>query len=246
MTDLLSIPMLAEIAISPAMMMKIIAAPVLLFSLVLHEYAHARTALHFGDPTARDMGRLTLNPIAHLDPMGTIALFLIGFGWAKPVPINPNFFRRKGFADFMVSFAGPLTNITLAVIVLLATRVLMEIKPELLFEQTNRILFDPATGTLQRAEVPTMLMGVIMFCITINIALFVFNLLPLYPLDGHHMLREILPAHLRYGYMQWQYQYGGYMLLAVMFLPMFLNFPSFVGISIAWVKHHLMALVFSL
>ena len=94
----------------------IIAAPVIIFSLTVHEYFHAWTAYRCGDPTAKDMGRLTLNPLAHLDVFGTLMLFLshFRFGWAKPVPINPYNLKNLRRDDFWISAAGPLSNLALA------------------------------------------------------------------------------------------------------------------------------------
>src|SRR3990172_9485979 len=96
----------------------IIAAPAILFALTVHEFFHAWTAMKFGDDTAKNLGRLTLNPLAHLDLMGTIMMFVSGFrfGWAKPVPINPFNLRNPRVADFWISAAGPLSNFGLAFI----------------------------------------------------------------------------------------------------------------------------------
>src|SRR5690554_5439228 len=90
--------------------------PALLVAITVHEYAHARVAHGFGDTTARDMGRMTLNPLKHLDPIGTLMLIVAGIGWAKPVPINPYRFRDYRGGLLWVSFAGPLSNFTLALI----------------------------------------------------------------------------------------------------------------------------------
>ena len=90
-------------------------APPLLLALTLHEYAHGYVAYRLGDPTARDAGRLTLNPLSHLDPIGTIAFFFIKFGWAKPVPVNPYYFKNPRQDMLWVALAGPVTNLLLAV-----------------------------------------------------------------------------------------------------------------------------------
>ncbi len=90
-------------------------APPLLLALTLHEYAHGYVAYRLGDPTARNAGRLTLNPLSHLDPIGTIAFFFIKFGWAKPVPVNPYYFKNPRQDMLWVALAGPVTNLLLAV-----------------------------------------------------------------------------------------------------------------------------------
>ena len=155
----------------------IIAAPAILFSLTVHEFSHAWTALRFGDTTARDMGRLTLNPLAHLDFFGTIMMFISGFrfGWAKPVPVNPYNLRNPRVADFWISAAGPLSNLGLAFIFGMIFRIV---------DFMNIVL--PEAGIM-----------LLFFLITINVSLAFFNLLPLFPLDGSHILRNLLPP--KYG-----------------------------------------------
>ncbi|UCG62691.1 MAG: site-2 protease family protein [Candidatus Zixiibacteriota bacterium] len=154
-----------------------IGLPILLLSLTVHEYFHAWSALKFGDTTARDQGRLTLHPIAHIDLMGLIVMVASGFrfGWAKPVPVNPFNLRDPRKADFWISFAGPLSNIGLAVLFALAYRILI-----------NSV-----------AEPPGYFVQVLATGVVINLALAFFNLIPLFPLDGSHILRSVLPE--KYG-----------------------------------------------
>ena len=151
----------------------IVAAPAILFALTVHEYFHAWTALRFGDSTAQDLGRLTLNPMAHLDLFGTIMMFMSGFrfGWAKPVPVNPFNLRNARVADIWISAAGPLSNFGLAIIFGLIFRIL------------------PLLGIL----VPDVFHLFLYFSVMINISLGFFNLIPLFPLDGSHILRNLMP-----------------------------------------------------
>lgn len=151
----------------------IIAAPAILFALTVHEYFHAFLALKFGDSTARDQGRLTLNPLAHLDLFGTLMMFLSGFrfGWAKPVPVNPMNLRNPRVADFWISAAGPLSNLGLAFI----------------FGMIFRVVHPMG------AAVPEAVHMFLFFCVLVNVSLAFFNLIPLFPLDGSHILRSVLP-----------------------------------------------------
>jgi Zn-dependent protease len=156
----------------------ILAGPALLFSLTVHEYFHARMAYHFGDTTARDAGRLTLNPLAHLDFMGTLMLVITGFrfGWAKPVPVNPYFLRGGGKTEFWIAAAGPLSNLGLAFLSGLIFRLI---------------------GDWSIPEKFMPLIYMLWFMIIGNVSLAFFNLLPIAPLDGSHIFRHLLPA--RYG-----------------------------------------------
>lgn len=175
----------------------LILAPPLLFSLTIHEYSHARMALAFGDPTAKLMGRLTLNPLKHLDLIGTIAIFLVKFGWAKPVPVNPLNLHPRRLGDVMVSLAGPASNLLLAVVCGVALRLVFAF-----------------------ADEPSALMvHVLLITMLINVALCVFNMIPLFPLDGHHILREMLPANSQQGFMEWQVRAGRMVLLGLIFVP---------------------------
>jgi Zn-dependent protease len=168
-------------------------AVVLVFSLVIHEFAHAWTALQLGDPTARDAGRVTLNPLVHLDFIGTIMLFLIGFGYAKPVPVNIGNLRNRYLGDVLVSLAGPLSNLLLGFIALM---LLLGLQPE------------PAT-------IPHVVLSIAW---RINIILAVFNLLPFFPLDGSHLVASFLDYkgenQLRQNYIR----YSGYAFFALIVL----------------------------
>lgn len=151
----------------------LVGIPVLFFSLTVHEYFHAWSALKFGDTTARDQGRLTLHPLAHLDFMGVVVMIMSGFrfGWAKPVPVNPYNLRNPRVADFWISFAGPLSNLGLAIASALILRAYWA-------------MFQPSGGYL---------LNLLLSGVTINLALAFFNLIPLFPLDGSHILRSLLP-----------------------------------------------------
>ncbi|MFA5111975.1 MAG: site-2 protease family protein [Desulfobaccales bacterium] len=160
-------------------------AVVLLFSVIVHEVAHGYVALLNGDPTARMLGRITLNPAPHIDPIGTILLPLlllmthagILFGWAKPVPVNPLNYRNYRWGEFAVSAAGPVSNLVLAA----------------LFSMVLRLGINNP-GLMQMAY----------FGVSINIFLALFNLIPIPPLDGSHILVLFLPRELArlYAYLQ--------------------------------------------
>jgi Zn-dependent protease len=147
--------------------MFVIVATAILLALSLHEYAHAWTAYFLGDPTAKEQGRLTINPLAHLDPLGTILLFIVGIGWGKPVPFNPYNLRNQKWGPALVALAGPASNFMLAITLGLVLRFLVIPNAALVF------FFS--------------------FFVWINLILGVFNLMPIPPLDGHHILFTILP-----------------------------------------------------
>ena len=180
--------------------------PPLILSLTIHEFAHARTALAFGDPTALHDGRVSLNPLRHLDPVGTIVLILTqGFGWAKPVPVNTANLHPPRLGDIAVSLAGPLSNLMLAVASAVIIRILL------------------ACGVEGNTRAAQTLYHVLLVLIQMNIGLAVFNLLPLFPLDGHHIARNMLPADKQAAFMQWQMRTGQIVLLIIIFGPHLLS-----------------------
>jgi Zn-dependent protease len=173
---------------------------ILLFSVILHEVAHGYAALSLGDPTARAAGRLTLNPIKHMDPWGTVILplFLILIrapflvGWAKPVPVNPFLLRDRKRGMMLVGAAGPLANIALILLSALVLRAMPFSAPPILFD-----LFK--------------------YCCAINIILALFNLLPVPPLDGSKVVAGILPPKMRDAYVGLE-RYGILIIIALLYL----------------------------
>jgi len=153
-----------------------------LLAITMHEVAHGYVAERFGDPTARLLGRLNLNPLRHLDPIGTVAIFIFGFGWARPVPVNAGNLRHPKRDMIWVALAGPMINLLLAIISALLLRGIG------LLETTS---FGEADLFLQAAKPLRMMLG---FSLYINVLLGMFNLVPLPPLDGGRILTGILPA----------------------------------------------------
>jgi Zn-dependent protease len=184
----------------------IVAIP-LLAGITLHEVAHGYVAYRFGDPTAKNAGRLTLNPLKHLDPLGTMVLVLTRMiGWAKPVPINPSYFENPRKGIFWVSLAGPAANFALALIFYLLFNIFAIIQPAL------------GGGYGETILAPAML--ICFYGIIINIILGIFNLFPIPPLDGSKMLATFLPGRLAGQYMQLE-KYGFILLILLIFLGVF-------------------------
>nr|WP_239558534.1 site-2 protease family protein [Peribacillus deserti] len=170
----------------------------MIIAFTLHEFAHAFVAYKFGDPTAQKQGRLTLNPAVHLDPLGTLLLLVAGFGWARPVPVNRHYFKNPRLAGILVSIAGPLSNLVIAVIGFM-------------------IFFGFAgAGILQDNEY---VFNFLQTLIEINIILFVFNLLPFPPLDGYRVLEDLAPDNIRAKMSQLE-MYGSLIFLVLVITPL--------------------------
>lgn len=150
--------------------------PGLLIAMVVHEYAHAQVAVWLGDFTPRLMGRLTLNPKAHIDPIGMLMLFLVHFGWAKPVQINPRNFKSPQRDDILVSLAGPFANFLTAFLAMAVYMLLIRV------------------GAPVTEGVKVVFRMIVLY----NLGFGVFNLIPLPPLDGSHVLMQILPRDMAY------------------------------------------------
>jgi Zn-dependent protease len=195
---------------------------VFLFSLSCHESAHAWTSERFGDDTGRLQGRITLNPIAHIDPFGTILLPLIGFlsggiamfGWAKPVQTNPLLWRNKTKANIWVSAAGPISNFTIATVAFITIKILLltgQVNPGY---NTFHIIVPAVEGATIMDPIATLLS----IFLTLNLILGVFNLIPIPPLDGSHILESLLPPAMAEAFSQIR-PYGFFILLALMWTP---------------------------
>ena len=169
----------------------IISLPILLVTITIHEFAHAKVADMLGDPTPRLAGRLTLNPISHIDPIGFLMLILVRFGWVKPVPINPYNFSDPKRGSLLVSLAGPLSNFLFAWVLAILYRTL-----------------PISSGVVSQ---------VISYTIWINLALAVFNLIPIPPLDGSHILEFFLPPH----QMEFMYRLQQFGFLILIFILLF-------------------------
>jgi len=175
----------------------IILAPPFLFALTLHELAHGYVALRLGDPTAKNEGRLTMNPLKHLDPIGVLAFILIRIGWAKPVPVNQNYFKNPRKGMLFVALAGPGANIFLAVASALLYKVL------LLLPMLPMAVGYPLSAMLKAS-------------VWINIMLALFNFLPIPPLDGSKILLGLLPPKAARSYER--YETYGFILVLILFL----------------------------
>ena len=177
-----------------------------LMAVTFHETAHGYIAYRLGDPTAKNQGRLTLNPIAHLDPIGALMMFVFGFGWAKPVPVNPFYFegdRTKGM--MLVSVAGPLTN--------------------LIISFAAYFIYVAGSGF---AAIP-FLSIFLSTTVTLNIYLAVFNLIPIPPLDGSKILAGLLPKATAYKFLNTVEQYG----FLILMLLIFFNITDMIMVPVA-------------
>jgi Zn-dependent protease len=184
----------------------IVVAIMLLIGFPVHEFSHALAAYRLGDSTAKHLGRLTLNPIAHFDPLGGILLAVtfigssFGFGWAKPTPVNPNNLEGGRWGEAIVAAAGPISNLVLAIAAAIPLRY---------------ILANREVG----AQLPSLVISVLLLFVLINIVLMIFNLIPIPPLDGSKVLFAFLPPQVAWRWRPMLEQYGFILLLLFLFLP---------------------------
>jgi len=184
----------------------ILLIPPILLALTFHEYMHGWTAYKMGDPTAKMAGRLTMNPIAHLDPIGTLMLFLVHFGWARPVPVDPRYFRNPKRDMLIVAAAGPLANMLIALLSGLLAR-----------------LFQGGYFSFLPLSVLQPLYVMVILSLQINLGLAIFNLLPIPPLDGSKILMGLVPPRYEAQF-NWLERYGSFILMAVIIVGMVTNF----------------------
>ena len=181
-----------------------------IIGITFHEFSHAAVASLQGDQTARSQGRLTLNPISHLDPLGSIALIVAGFGWGRPVPVTPSRLRSGRLGHVLVGLAGPAANFVVALVAAVGLRIAY-----------------PTAGTTLDVGFTVTLLSMI---VTINVVLGVFNLLPIPPLDGSTLLSIALPPS-RQNIVAFLNQYGIFLLLGLLILAPNLLTPIFRAIT---------------
>lgn len=183
--------------------------PILILVLPVHEFAHGWVAYKMGDPTAKYAGRLTLNPFKHLDLLGVVMMYAVGFGWAKPVPVNPTYFKNRRKGMLLVSLAGPLSNLILGFICMLICGLIQK-------------LVSIKVIVIASENMANIMESLIMFLLTlvlVNINIAVFNLLPVPPLDGSRLLSVLIPEESYYRFARYEQYIGLAFLALVIFVP---------------------------
>ena len=197
----------SEGSISDKLIVALAFVIVAIFSIVIHEVAHGFVAKLNGDLTAKERGRLTLNPSAHLDPIGVFMMLLVGFGWAKPVPVNPNNFTNRKRGIFTVSIAGISANVIVAGISLLLYFLLFPIQ----YKIDYAVASNPIVSVLL-----TFMYSLLILNVQINMMLAFFNILPIYPLDGFNMINTFLPYG--NGFQKVMVKYGSFILIGLILI----------------------------
>jgi len=173
----------------------LITLPIILFALTVHEVSHGLVANALGDPTAKNLGRLTLNPIKHLDPIGFLCMIFLRFGWAKPVPINTRNFKNPRRDMALTGLAGPMSNFLLGIVFTLLLKVFVSIYYNIEITASNEALIK-------------MIYTFLYYSVFLNIALSIFNLLPFPPFDGSRIFYVFLPAKWYFGIMKYERYIG--------------------------------------
>ena len=197
-----------------ALISMLLSLPAILFCLSIHELAHGWVANKLGDPTARNLGRLTLNPLKHIDPFGFIALLLVRFGWAKPVPINMRYFKKPKRDMALSALAGPVANLLSAFVFSFVYCLAIKLMDGIVID--GRIYF------LSLDQTNEYLLDILSCFVFINISLALFNLIPIPPLDGSHILDAFLPRRAYIAY----HRYEQYISLALMAVLIFTDYIS--------------------
>ena len=191
------------ISLDPAV--QVILIPVIIFALSFHEFSHGWMAYRYGDPTAKNAGRLTLNPMAHLDVFGSMALYFMGFGWAKPVPVDPRYLANPKKDMMRIALAGPVSNLIVALISGILLSILLRFG--LIGNQSTLVI-------------------VLIMSLQINLVLAIFNFIPIPPLDGSRILEGLVPHKYHNELVKFEY-YGPRILMGLILLSMFTRFNIF-------------------
>ena len=196
-------------------MTKILTLPGIILGLSLHEFAHAWMSDRLGDPTPKRQGRLTINPLAHIDWIGFIALLFVGFGWGKPVMIDPGYYKNRRLGEFLTGIAGVTMNLIIAVILSFPTKALLS------------AYYSGGSGLIEN------IFYIFYYAVMINVVLMIFNLIPVPPLDGWGILTQIFNLE-KYSWWYKVYQYGQWILL----LLIFTNVTDMIlGPAVSWIVH---------
>ncbi len=185
--------------------------PITIISLTIHEYAHGFVAYKLGDPTAKESGRLTLNPLAHIDPIGFIMMLVLRFGWARPVPVNPLYFKKPKKGMMLTALAGPLSNLILAVFC------------------TFLALFFVYSNFYSKIDFLFSVYQFFALMALLNFGLAAFNLIPVYPFDGSRILSYFMPN----SFSNFTAQYGNYIYIAFF---VFIMLTDYVSLAIGYVQ----------
>lgn len=236
--------------------------PVLMLSLTLHEVSHGYAAYKCGDSTAHDMGRLTLNPIAHLDLAGALCMLFIGFGWAKPVPVNSRNFKKPKRDIAIVAAAGPLANLLLCLVSVMLYFVLLAIfsmqqdvdgiayfRELLEYLPSNPMYYDHLQVYADLGTAPAVVLQMLALSAMLNANLMLFNLIPIPPLDGSRILTGVLPQKLAYRYVMLE-RYVKYIILAVCIINIASSYIPFLSVvsdylffPLEWLRDGLLTLL---
>lgn len=204
--------------------------PAVIIALSFHEFGHAYVANLNGDSTAKMMGRMTLNPLKHIDLFGFVCMLLVGFGWAKPVPVNPNNYRNYKKGEITVSLAGVIMNLLLALV------------GTIILSAVFAIYINAGTLNTVSAE---RLITLLATFISINCCLLFFNLIPIYPLDGFHVAEVLLSKYIGSRIFMFIKQYGQYILFALIIIGSRTGL-SLVSIAAGWLTEGLYKIAFNI
>lgn len=201
--------------------------PGLILALTFHEFAHAKMADRLGDPTPEGQGRLTLNPMAHMDPAGTICLLFAGFGWGKPVQVNPSYFRNPVRDNMLVALAGPVMNFILAFVLFIILAIISLVTPAL------QLMLTSSTSMW------TIIYEIVFYAAMLNVSLGVFNLIPVPPLDGSKIFAYFLKGKAReFLYTLEQYSWLIIMILFITEIPSYIVTPL-----VGWISQGMLMLI---
>ena len=207
----------------------LLSLPSILIALSVHECAHAWAAYKLGDPTAKNFGRMTINPLKHLDPLGVLCMIIAGFGWARPVPVTSRNLQKPRRDMVLISLAGPASNIVLAFFGLLVLRIMEAL--------VLPALSPTSLSNFGISAIVMLLEFLVLFC-SLNAGLAIFNLLPIPPLDGSHLLALILPSRIYFKYVRYERYISFVLVLLLVFdvldTPLF-YLRSYLMMGLEWI-----------